>query len=217
MVVREANSFPSLRSRVRTSSAAFASWGRMWLYGRGFAGVAGDSACGQVRAFAGKTVTNLRPPCGHGIRAYAAVQPQGLALSAVRRQHADALGLRGKGGAAENCVGGERPRSSTEAWMSKARTQYPTRWLSTREAAAVLGVHERTLRRYISSGLLGCRQLPGGHYRIPEEAIHEFWGAGDAPDRGTRRRQPGAERPSVNASGRASKTRSRRARRPRLG
>ncbi len=81
----------------------------------------------------------------------------------------------------------------------------------------MLGVHERTLRRYMSSGLLGCRRLPGGHYRIPEEAIHDFWGAGDAPDRGARRRRPGAEWPSVNASGRASKMRSRRARRPRLG
>jgi excisionase family DNA binding protein len=101
--------------------------------------------------------------------------------------------------------------------MSKARTQSQTRWLSTREAAAALGVHERTLRRYMSSGLLGCRRLPGGHYRIPEEAIHEFWGAGDAPERGARRRQPGAERPSVNASGGAGKTRSRRARRPRVG
>lgn len=101
--------------------------------------------------------------------------------------------------------------------MSKARTPYPARWLSTREAAAVLGVHERTLRRYMSSGLLGCRRLPGGHYRIPEEAIHKFWGAGDAPLRGGRRRQPGAERPSVDASGRASKMRSGCARRPRLG
>lgn len=101
--------------------------------------------------------------------------------------------------------------------MSKARTPYPTRWLSTREAAAVLGVHERTLRRYMSSGLLGCRRLPGGHYRIAEEAIHDFWDAGDALDRGARRRQSGAERPSVDASGRASKMSSRRARRPRLG
>jgi excisionase family DNA binding protein len=189
----------------------------MWLYGRGFGGVAGGAVRGQVRAFAGKTVTNLRPPCGHGIRADAAAQAQAMAPSAARRQCAGALELRGKGGAAENCVGGEWPRSSTEAWMSKARTSYPTRLLSTREAAAALGVHERTLRRYMSSGLLGCRRLPGGHYRIPEEAIHEFLGAGDAPVRGGRRRQPGAERPSVNASGRASKMRSRRARRPRLG
>jgi excisionase family DNA binding protein len=189
----------------------------MWPYGWGFAGVAGRSVRGQARAFAGKTVTNLRPPCGHGIRAEAAAQAQAVASSAARRRCAGVLGLRGKGGAAENCVGGEWPRSSTEAWMSEARTQYPTRWLSTREAAAALGVHERTLRRYVSSGLLGCRRLPGGHYRIPEEAIHEFWGAGDAPVRGGRRRQPGAERSAVNASGRVSKTRPRRARRPRLG
>ncbi len=67
MVVREANSFPSLRSRVRTSSAAFASRGQIWLYGRGFAGVAGGAACGQTRAFAGKRDTNLLPPCCHGI------------------------------------------------------------------------------------------------------------------------------------------------------
>jgi excisionase family DNA binding protein len=101
--------------------------------------------------------------------------------------------------------------------MGTTRTSYQTRLLSTREAAAALGVHERTLRRYMFSGLLGCRRLPGGHYRIPEEAIHEFLGGGDAPVRGGGRRQPGAERPSVNASGRASKTRSGCARRPRLG
>jgi len=189
----------------------------MWLYGRGFVGMAGGSARGQARAFAGKTVTNLRPPCGHGIRADAAAQPQAVARSAARRRCAGALGLRGQSGAVENCVGGEWPRSSTEAWMSKARTPYPTRWLSTREAAAVLGVHERTLRRYISSGLLGCCRLPGGHYRIPEEAIHKFWGAGGAPVRGARRRHPEAERPSVNASGGASKMRSGCARHQRLG
>lgn len=140
-----------------------------------------------------------------------------MAPPAARRQCAGALGLPGKGGAVKNCVGGEWPRSPTEARMSKARTPYSARWLSTREAAAALGVHERTLRRYMSSGLLGCRRLPGGHYRIPEEAIHEFWGTGDVPVRGGRRRQPEAERPSVNASGWASKTRTRRARRPRLG
>ncbi len=47
--------------------------------------------------------------------------------------------------------------------------------LTTREAAAWLGVHERTVRRYISAGLLDYRKLPGGHYRIPQEAIDEFW------------------------------------------
>jgi hypothetical protein len=55
-----------LRSRVRTSSAAFAWWGGIWPFGRGFAGVAGDSPRGQARAFAGKTVTNLRFEALHG-------------------------------------------------------------------------------------------------------------------------------------------------------
>jgi excisionase family DNA binding protein len=49
------------------------------------------------------------------------------------------------------------------------------RVLSTGEAAAALGVHERTLRRYIAIGRLRYRRLPGGHYRIPLEAIDEFW------------------------------------------
>jgi hypothetical protein len=101
--------------------------------------MAGGSACGQARAFAGKTVTNLRPPCGHVIRADAAAQAQTVAPSAARRQCADALGLPGKGGAAENRIGGEWPRSPTEEWMSKARTPYPTRLLRTREAEALLG------------------------------------------------------------------------------
>jgi hypothetical protein len=85
-----------------------------------------------------------------------------------------------------------------------------------------VGVDERRRSRIGSRGTYrsygGHRPHPGGHYCIPEDAIHKFWGAGDAPARGGRRRQPGAERPSVTAaSGRASETRSRRARRPRLG
>jgi excisionase family DNA binding protein len=55
--------------------------------------------------------------------------------------------------------------------------------LTTAEVAAALGVHERTVRRYMSSGLLAFRRLPGGHYRIPAEALNEFWRA-DVPDRG---------------------------------
>jgi excisionase family DNA binding protein len=41
--------------------------------------------------------------------------------------------------------------------------------------ASELGVSERTLRRYIQAGLIGFRRLPGGHYRIPREAIEAFW------------------------------------------
>jgi excisionase family DNA binding protein len=47
--------------------------------------------------------------------------------------------------------------------------------LSSSEAAAVLGVCERTLRRYIAGGRIRYHRLPGGHYRIPVEAIDEFW------------------------------------------
>lgn len=49
--------------------------------------------------------------------------------------------------------------------------------LSSTEAAARLGVCERTLRRYIVSGRLASRRLPGGHYRIAPDAIAEFWAA----------------------------------------
>jgi excisionase family DNA binding protein len=47
--------------------------------------------------------------------------------------------------------------------------------LSSSEAAAELGVCERTLRRYIEAGLIGYHRLPGGHYRIPENSIAAFW------------------------------------------
>jgi excisionase family DNA binding protein len=56
-----------------------------------------------------------------------------------------------------------------------AQASSARRLLSTGEAAAELGVHERTLRRYIACGQLGYRRLPSGHYRIPREAINEFW------------------------------------------
>ncbi len=64
--------------------------------------------------------------------------------------------------------------------MRSARSSRVT-VLTTAQAAAVLGVHERTLRRYLSMGLLGHRRLPGGHYRIPVEALAEFWEANEKP------------------------------------
>jgi excisionase family DNA binding protein len=51
----------------------------------------------------------------------------------------------------------------------------PRRSLSSSEAADELGVCERTLRRYIASDRIRHHRLPGGHYRIPAEAIDEFW------------------------------------------
>jgi excisionase family DNA binding protein len=55
--------------------------------------------------------------------------------------------------------------------------------LSTRDAAARVGVHERTLRRYIACGQIACRRLPGGHYRIAPEEIDSFLRSADAPAR----------------------------------
>lgn len=55
--------------------------------------------------------------------------------------------------------------------------------LSTRDAAARVGVHERTLRRYIACGQIACRRLPGGHYRIAPEEIDAFLQSADAPAR----------------------------------
>jgi len=50
----------------------------------------------------------------------------------------------------------------------------PSGALTTTEAAAFLGVSERTLRRYLALGLLSYGRLPGGHYRLMEETLVEF-------------------------------------------
>jgi len=88
------------------------------------------------------------------------------------------------------------------------------RVLSTSEAASEIGISERTLRRYISDGLIGYRRLPGGHYRIPAEAIDEFWERHAPPSRRSGRQllvarpRPRDSERSKSASGK---------RRPRLG
>src|ERR1700689_4197732 len=78
--------------------------------------------------------------------------------------------------AAEGVLGswtGESPSMSTipaqppshraEPPPEAGRPQRPP--LSTSEAAARIGVHERTLRRYLSRGLLAHHRLPGSPYR----------------------------------------------------
>lgn len=77
-------------------------------------------------------------------------------------------------------TGGRRRSDVSVSAGADARRGEP---LTTSQAAAVLGVHERTVRRYLSSGLLACRRLPGGHYRIPAEALAEFWEANDPSGR----------------------------------
>jgi excisionase family DNA binding protein len=87
--------------------------------------------------------------------------------------------------------------------------------LTTAQAAATLGVHERTVRRYLSSGLLAGRRLPGGHYRIPAAALAEFWHANDASTGSQERRRPrdrDASDPQRNARERRAPSRSHRGR-----
>jgi excisionase family DNA binding protein len=74
------------------------------------------------------------------------------------------------------------------------------RMLTTAQAASELGVHERTVRRYMSLGLLAYRRLPGGHYRISQKAVEDLWRANDGsgrsasrPSRGRASRQAGEE------------------------
>jgi excisionase family DNA binding protein len=201
---------------------------------QGFGGRGSRAGRGQARASAGKKVTNLLPPCCHGIglpqttgaqlvdgRGPSPYASRGRSLgwepaSASRWLPDGAAGSPGLGwsiwlalesrGVRERWERrkvrrGRRAALSDRRTMGTARTPRPkVRLLTTREAAAALGVHERTLRRYIASGLLACRRLPGGHYRIPEAAIVDLWDEGDDAGRRGRRRAPAAQRPSPGGS-----------------
>jgi excisionase family DNA binding protein len=98
--------------------------------------------------------------------------------------------------------------------MSRKISLADVRLLTTREAAAELGIHERTVRRYISSGLLAYRRLPGGHYRIPEQAILDFWDQGGGIDTTDRQRDPLAEPRSASPDPDAVRATAQRSRPP---
>ncbi len=53
--------------------------------------------------------------------------------------------------------------------------------LTTRAAAALLGVGTTSVKRWADQGVLRCVKTPGGHRRIPRAAIAEFLNRGDAP------------------------------------
>ncbi len=93
---------------------------------------------------------------------------------------------------------------------STARAAGP---LKLSEAAARLGVCEKTLRRYMQADRIRYHRLPGGHYRIPEDAIDEFWSDHDSRQPRRRRGSEAARSPSV----RRAAERSSSGRRPRLG
>jgi excisionase family DNA binding protein len=96
-----------------------------------------------------------------------------------------------------------------------AAPRHPPSVLSTSQAASELGVSERTLRRYIQAGVIGFRRLPGGHYRIPREAIEDFWSEHAPRARLTGRRAPLVARPRPRA-GHGPNTDGASKRRPRL-
>ncbi len=77
----------------------------------------------------------------------------------------------------------------------------------------MLGVHERTLRRYLTMGLLAHRRLPGGHYRIPVEALSAFWEANEKDSVITAARASGSGRAEAAARGSSRRQGSRPSRR----
>jgi excisionase family DNA binding protein len=92
------------------------------------------------------------------------------------------------------------------------------------EVATLLGVNERTVRRYITNGVLAGEVLPGGHYRISAAAIGECLARARAnklraPRRSTNTNLPTPDAPTPTPS--SAETRARREgakkRRPRLG
>ena len=111
------------------------------------------------------------------------------------------------------CIRDEKPGG--RSWTS---VDIRRELLTTAEVAAALGVHERTLRRYLSSGLLEYRRLPGGHYRVPASALTDFWQANDPNLRGGYAGRRADLTQTSQASGRRRRQRpSSSSKHPRLG
>lgn len=52
----------------------------------------------------------------------------------------------------------------------------PDEWLTTGEAARLLGISRSTVVRYIEAGTLDARRLPGGHWRLRRTAVEKLLG-----------------------------------------
>jgi len=52
----------------------------------------------------------------------------------------------------------------------------PGEWLTTGQAAELLGVSRSTVVRYIEAGTLDARRLPGGHWRIRRSEAERLLG-----------------------------------------
>ncbi len=78
---------------------------------------------------------------------------------------------------------------SLAARMSDKREKVPRYFVTTQQAADILGVSLRTVQLWSESGLLSCWKTEGGHRRIPRDAIDRL-----LADRG-QRPAPGARAP----------------------
>ena len=53
-------------------------------------------------------------------------------------------------------------------------TGAPNRYLTTRDAADILGVTAPTVIKWVESGRMSAHRTPGGHRRIALEEVHRF-------------------------------------------
>lgn len=58
--------------------------------------------------------------------------------------------------------------------MNEHKTKQPEKFLSTREAAARLGMALSTVQAWVETGVLPAWKTAGGHRRIPEDAIESI-------------------------------------------
>ncbi|MBI4491978.1 MAG: helix-turn-helix domain-containing protein [Chloroflexi bacterium] len=58
--------------------------------------------------------------------------------------------------------------------MAVARVPAAEEYLSTAEAAQLIGIHPNTLRGYADQRLIEHIRLPGGHRRFPRRAVEAF-------------------------------------------
>lgn len=73
------------------------------------------------------------------------------------------------------------------------------RWLSIAEAAAVIGVHPRTLRRYIKDGKLRVSRVSSQVVRISRNDIDDFLRANVAANEAPVEVHPSPGTPAANA------------------
>lgn len=64
-----------------------------------------------------------------------------------------------------------------------SRKKIPKSFVTTREAARLLGTSLRTVQLWAESGLLSCWKTDGGHRRIPRESVERLLASRVSPER----------------------------------